>query len=320
MFVWIYCGQPNFVAKIAYLSLSRLNSETRNVVTPQDIAEVATELTEDKANFSSTVLSRQVLSDDELIASKRLAGATPARENSIDLQAALAIVGEKSLGKLTDKYLFRLREGRIEARGLLVLNHLRKLTELGLEKSIPTDGRKKVGMFVDLENILGYVPGGNLTYFAEKLMRYAEAQGQVKIALAVADGRNLPGAAHIRMQLENGKFEVSFVPTEIKRKANIADGMLMTKITDEVENWDLDRAILVLGDKDYIFCIQGLLKKGITVRLVGAQYRRHIAGEYWALESERRQYCLAEGKQESDFVIDDLEAILNMGSPQVTPM
>ena len=303
-------GNPNFVAKIAHLALSDLNNEGRNVITPQDIVKVAMELSDDKANFSSTVLSRQVLSDEEVTAAKQLAGATPAKDSAIDLKSALAIVGEKLLGKLTDKCLFRLREGRIEARGLLVLDHLRKLTELGSEKPIATDGRKKIGMFVDLENILTYVPGSNLTPFGEKLMRYAEAQGQVKIALAVADGRNLPGAAHIRMQLENAKFEVSFVPKEIKLKANIADGMLINKITDEVENWDLDRAILVLGDRDYIFCVQSLLKKGVTVRLVGALHRPHIAAEYRTLETDRRQYCLAEGKQESDFIIDDIEAIV----------
>jgi hypothetical protein len=302
-------GYPNFVAKIAHMTIYRLNVESRNVLTPQDVEAVATSIVDDKANFSSTVLSRQLLSDKEINAAKTLVSAMPEGDNGLDKELAYEIAGDVTLQRLNDKRLFQLQDGKIQTRGLLLLAHLRKLTELRPEPPPVRDGRKRVGLFVDLENVIGFSRTPNLTEFGRKLRMHAEKFGQLMTAIAVADPRNLPNAADARIQLETANIDVSFVPREIKLKRELADQLLLDRINDLVDHWEIDLVVLAAGDKGYIFCIQSLLKKGTSVRLVG-RLNRHIADEYKNLRDERRQYCLSEGV-DIDFVIDEIDAVLS---------
>jgi len=291
-------GNPNFVGKIAYQAVDRLNAEGRNVVTSQDIAAIAMMLSHDSGNFSSTVLSPQLLTEDEISAAKQLAAATPTREQSIDKEAAYNLVGEDMLLRLKNKSLFRLRDGRIEARGLLLLNYLQKLTEFVPQKIELSDGRRRVGLFIDLENILKFAPEANLTEFGKRLIRYANDQGHVQTKQAVADQRNLPNATPSKMQLEAAGFEVTWVPKEYSQKKNMADQFLLERLDDEIDHWDLEMVVVGLGDQDYGPRIKRLLEKGIAVKLLGAQFSPHIAGAYYTLEEERRTYCLSEGRDD----------------------
>lgn len=305
-------GNPNYVAKVASLALYRAANEGRRVLTPQDIDGVAEVLCDDKANFSSTVLSTQVLSEAEIDAARSLVASMSAHDDSIEKTTAINLVGEDLLAALIDKYVFQLREGRIHTRGLLLLNHLRRLNELSPERRPQRNGtRRKVGLFIDLENTLPHIPASlKMEDFGRRLFAYAEALGEVVGPQVVADPRNLPRAAEYKMKLEGLGYDVSYVPDYMKPKPNLADMMLLEKMDDKLDQWSYELIVLCLGDKDYKFRVDSLLKKGIRVRLVGIPFSRHIGEEYVSLESARRQYCLAEGLDESDFVIDSLALIL----------
>ena len=156
--------------------------------------------------------------------------------------------------------------------------------------------------------MIGFATAPNLTEFGQKLRGHAERFGQIMTAIAVADPRNLPNASDTRIQLETANIEVSFVPKEIKLKKELADNLLVDRITDQVDHWEIDLVALVAGDKGYIFCVKSLLKKGVSVRLIGRRHR-HVADEYKQLEEERRQYCLSEGV-DADFIIDEINTII----------
>ena len=67
----------------------------------------------------------------------------------------------------------------------------------------------------------------------------------------------MSNAPAIKAMLEQKQITVSYVPSEIKRKPEIADQYLLTRISELVESWDLDIAVLVAGDTGYNFEVTG---------------------------------------------------------------
>ena len=95
-------------------------------------------------------------------------------------------------------------------------------------------------------------------------------------------------------------------------------------MVDDVSNEPLlprepDTYIIVVGDKDYYEKVATLLESGFTVRLVVKRSGNTLARIYEELLQQREQIRFAEGYQEADFFVDDLEKIVRVPSTPTLP-
>jgi hypothetical protein len=171
---------------------------------------------------------------------------------------------------------------------------------------------RRVGLFVDLENVTTMLQGAKVENVGAALLGYATQLGGIACRWVTADLRNLGESMHFLTQLKRAGFQPRYPrdePQTGKAEKKAADFALIETIHYEKCNTTPDIYIIVSGDKDFYECIVTLIESGATVRLCASLSRNHIAEKYKRLESERRRIQLAKSR-ESDFFIDDLDCVL----------
>lgn len=172
---------------------------------------------------------------------------------------------------------------------------------------------RRVGIFVDYENIASFVPRGvDVESVGKALVSYAAQFGEVVCQWFSASPRNLANMADIRAGLEAAQFKVRTPRPELRfsaSKKDQADFALLECISDAGTRERLDVYLIVSGDRDYYERIYTLLDNGHIVRILAAP-NENLSSRYRELEQQRLHLHKARGHEESDFFIDDLTEIL----------
>lgn len=215
---------------------------------------------------------------------------------------------------LTRPYLethLRAEKETNEARSERGLRDLSKTATVPLESFKP--GRR-VGIFVDYENIASFIPPGiDAEEVGKALRNYAAHFGEVVCQWASASPQNLSNLADVRLGLEAAHFKVRFPRRELQfspSKKNLADFALLECLSEASANERPDVYLIASGDRDYYERICSLLDAGHTVRLLVSTGSQHLSFRYRELQQQRACARQAIGHEESDFFIDDLEEIL----------
>jgi hypothetical protein len=307
-------GNPYHVAKLASYGIARLNTEHRTVLAPQDVDEIAATLARDPANFISSSFSPLVFTPEEQSAAIRFARELDNQRETLSIDEATHLFGPDILQGLEEKYVLERENHRLGIRSQMLKVYLQ--TRL-IEPLLPVSQtlvRRRVGIFVDYENLLPLLPESMTAREAGKLLeRYASRFGNLVCRWACADPRNIPNAIEMRLGLEQAGFQVRYPRGEsYDRQAtkNVTDFALLECINDESSHSEPDTYIIVSGDRDYYEKIAGLLDHGNVVRLAASLSDGHLASKYKRLQEQRTQIRHAEGYTSSDFFIDNLDEIL----------
>ena len=309
-------GNPYHVAQIAYKGIDRLNAEHRTVLAPQDIDEIAAELAANPANFTSSSFSPLILSTEEQSVAIHFARKLGDKNDTLPVDEVTRMFSAEVIQRLEEKYIFETQGGRLRIRGKMLTTFLRsRLTEPIQPPPLLSD-RKRVGIFVDYENLLSLIPPGmKAKEVGDALISYASNYGDIVCRWAFADPRNIRDWPSIKLALERAGFQVqspSGEPETGTPKKNLTDFELIERIHDESTHTDPDIYIIVSRDKDYYATIIGLIKDEHTVRLFASIRDEHLAKKYKSLKDERERYRKAKGMPETDFFIDNLDEILRM--------
>jgi hypothetical protein len=190
------------------------------------------------------------------------------------------------------------------------------LHEISRTATVPLEHFKpglRVGIFVDYENIARFIPREmEAEEVGKALASYAAQFGEVVCQWASASPQNLSNLADVRLGLEAAHFKVRFPRRELQfspSKKNLADFALLECLSEARVSERPDVYLIVSGDRDYYERICSLLDAGLTVRILAAN-NQHLSSRYRDLEQQRVRQRQAAGYEESNFFIDDLEAIL----------
>lgn len=190
------------------------------------------------------------------------------------------------------------------------------LHEISRTATVPLEHFKpglRVGIFVDYENIARFIPREmEAEEVGKALASYAAQFGEVVCQWASASPQNLSNLADVRLGLEAAHFKVRFPRRELQfspSKKNLADFALLECLSEARVSERPDVYLIVSGDRDYYERICSLLDAGLTVRILAAN-NQHLSSRYRDLEQQRIRQRQAAGYEESNFFIDDLEAIL----------
>lgn len=168
---------------------------------------------------------------------------------------------------------------------------------------------KRVGLFVDLENIWPLLSTKMTPLaFGHVLMEYADQFGEVVCCWACA--HSLSSSA-LQKGLERAGFRLRFASSELQkgpRQKNMADFVLLECINDAREEQKLDVYLIASGDQDFYERIAGLLKQDHTVRLLAAKENQHLSSKYRDLEKQYKQGQPGAGS--ATFCIDDLYEVV----------
>ncbi len=311
-------GNPYHVAKLASYGIARLNTEHRNVLAPQDVDEIATMLARDPANFTSSSFSPLIFTPQEQNATIGFAKELNGQRDTLAVDEATRLFGLDVVRGLEEKYVLELQDDRLRIRSQMLKTYLQTRIVEPMPPSTQRLARKRVGIFVDYENLLPLMPrdmsAGDV---GKSLDRYASRFGEIVCRWACADPRNIPDAVGMRLGLEQTGFLVRYPRGEsYDRQAtkNVTDFALLECINEESSHSEPDTYILVSGDRDYYEKIAGLLDRGYIVRLAASASDGHLASKYKRLQEQRIQIRHAEGYTHSDFFIDDLDEILQLSS------
>jgi hypothetical protein len=198
-----------------------------------------------------------------------------------------------------------------QARRAEVTRDLAKSITVPLE---PFHTDRRVGMFVDYENIARFIPHDmDAAEVGSALSTHAGQFGEVICRWASASPQNLSNLADVRAGLEEAGFKVRFPRRELQfsvSKKNLADFALLECLSEAQASDQLDIYLIVSGDRDYYERVCSLLDAGHTVRLIAASDGQHLSSRYRELEQQRLRTRQTSGYEESDFFIDNLETIL----------
>lgn len=190
------------------------------------------------------------------------------------------------------------------------------LPDLSRKPTMPLEhfqSGRRVGIFVDYENIASLVPRGvDAESVGKALVSYAAQFGEVVCQWFSASPRNLGNMADVRAGLEAAQFKVRTPRPELRfsaSKKDLADFALLECISDAGTREQLDVYLIVSGDRDYYERIYTLLENGHIVRILAAP-NENLSSRYRELEQQRLHTRKAAGHEESDFFIDDLTEIL----------
>src|SRR5260370_29562676 len=145
------------------------------------------------------------------------------------------------------------------------------------------------------------------------LIAHAASFGEVVCRWASASPQNLSNLADVRGGLEAAGFRVRLPRRELQfspSKKNLADFALLECLSEAAVSERPDIYLIVSGDRDYYERICSLLDTGHIVRLLAAADSQHLSLRYRELEQQRARVRHEAGYAESDFFIDDLEAVL----------
>ncbi len=322
---WQTAGNPYHVARIAYEGLDRLNAQHRIVLAPQDIDEIAERLASEPANFTSSLFSPLILSSEEQLVAIRFARGINGHRDYLDLAEASRLFDLDIIRGLEEKYVLEYQRDeqgeRLRIRSKMLATFLGSRMTEPIVLPPPPSHKKRVGLFVDYENLRPLMPPDMQTKdVGERLVTYAARFGEVVCRWACADPRNIRDLSSVKLDLEQVGFQVqtpTAEPQTGQSSKNLSDFVLIERIIDESTHTDPNIYIIVSGDKDYYERINTLLKGGYTVRLCASMSAGNLAEKYHKLETERHQYQLAEGNAERDFFIDNLDIVLKLNESKV---
>ena len=302
-------GHPYLVALVAYQAVEQLNTKQRMVLTPQDIDEIIRQSMPQLADKGSLFHSSFFAMPQEQDAVIRFARKASEKGGMLPVNEAQRILGENLMRSLWEKYALEYIHSKIHG-GCMCLHDQIQLCLLGNRQTSVV--RKRVGLFVDYENVLPSARGMSAREMGDALIRYAARFGDVICCWASADPRNnLGNGTRFKGELEQAGFQVQFPCDESsKSRKNASDFVLIRLIGEERIATKPDMYVIVSGDGDYHECIDSLIKSGATVHLCASSSRGHPAKMYFTLAEERRHHRQAQGL-ESDFIIDDLDTVLS---------
>lgn len=313
-------GHPNFTMKLAKSGLAALNLEHRNVMTRNDIEDAARDVQRSSGQFATSWFSNKNL--------------TPVEEDTAIKVAKIGEIGaglpvdderleqfdDTILRNLDRKLVLQATGGRIRVRGRLLEGYLRGLIGEVAPPASPPGATDRVGLFIDLENIIGHIPPSVSSHDAGKaIQQFAAKFGELKVRYAVAAPWNIQGWHEVKLGLESSGILVSEVSGRLQRgvrKDNLADMYLNDQINEEVDDKELTTIVIATGDKDFCGMIEKYLDRGVQVRLLGGS-TGSTARLYTSLALERRTHSYALGRLESDFDVSFLEDLF---TPRQQPL
>ncbi len=306
-------GNPYHVAKIAHYGVIRLNDEHRTVLAPVDIDEIAAKLAGESANFTVSCFSPRLLTSEEQKAALDFVKELNDHDDSLLAAQAFKLFRPAVIQELEKKYILERvpesQEERWRIRGRMLATFLRnRLPPL----PPPSPRNRKVGIFVDYENIESLVLEDMKTEDVGKaLVSSASTYGRVVCQWVCADLRNIADVPRMRESMKRAGFELASPRGEPPRgrpQSNITDFVLIERINDESTRTKPDIYIIVSGDGHYYDKIESLLRDNKIVHLWASKER--LSAKYRYLEEQRRSYQTANGRSEADFFIEDLDEIL----------
>ncbi len=311
-------GQPYLVARLASAGLERLNIEHRLALAPGDIDQLAGELARDPQTFPTSTFNPSVLSLEEMEAAIALAKTLPPKQEYLSAWEAFEAVKSRDVFQQLEARDIVERQGNsLKIKGEMLLTFLRHQPEgiIAWQHAKLLKKHQRVGIFVDLENVW-QLASRNMTArgFGRLLSYYASRFGELVCCWACADPRNIVNAEGISQELEKAGFMFGTPAPALQQgraKENTTDFVMLESITFESFHSKPDIYILVSGDRDFYTKIHSLLDSGHTVRLLASKSSSHLSTKYYELEAQRKQKRRLKGFEESDFFIDDLDALLH---------
>ena len=172
---------------------------------------------------------------------------------------------------------------------------------------------KRVGIFVDYENIARLIPmNQEMEAVWQTLASYAAQFGEVVCRWASASPRNLTNLTDVRAGMEAAQFKIRYPRRELQFSASqkdLADYALLECINTASLNDRLDIYLIVSGDRDYYERIYSLLEAGRSVRILASAC--NLSTSYRELAQQRQRKHDQAGHAEADFFIDELEEVFH---------
>jgi uncharacterized LabA/DUF88 family protein len=311
-------GHPNFTMKLAKTGLAELNTEHRNVLSRNDIEDAAKEVLRSPGPFTTSWFSNKNLNPAEEDTAIKFAKIG-------NIGAGLAMDDERLrqfddavLRNLDRKLVLQASNGRIRVRGRLLEEYLRGLIGGMVPPPAPVGITDRVGLFIDLENVIRHIPAGvSFQDAGIAMQKFAAGFGEVKVRFAVAAPWNIPDWHEVKLGLESSGVRVSEVSRRLQergvRKENLADMYLNDQINEEVDDKELTTIVIATGDKDFLGMIEKYFDRGVRVQLLGGTDDT-TARLYSDLAKERRRHAFALGRLESDFDVAFLTDLLGAAS------
>jgi hypothetical protein len=318
-FQWT-AGSPFHLANLASAGLARLNGEHRTVLSPDDVEQLCRRLASDQANFNTSSFSTKVVKPAEQDVAIRFAKLLGDRE-SMPLQEACEAFDESILESLRDKLILRMEAGQFSVRGKMLKQYLQERVG-GLPQPLPPRRtRKRVGVFVDPENVQELYDGTvSPRALAEALLAYASReQGDIVTGWVVGDPNKMDINA-VQTGFETAELDghrvFSFTSpppelTRMRRKDNDrhTDIVLIKMMRDEIDNSEPEVFVVVSADKHFYTDVKSFIDDGYKVVLLANPHK--LAPDVFpVLEQERRNVALMKG-EDRDFVIEDIAGVIS---------
>jgi hypothetical protein len=300
--------------KLAKNSLASMNIEHRNVLTRNDVERAAEEVLRSPGMFTVSWFSNKNLTTVEEDTAIKIAKIGDLGDGLAVTDPRLQEFDDVVLRNLSNKQVLRGAEGRIRIRGRLLEEYLRGLIGAMVPPPPPPGVVDRVGLFIDLENIIDHIPP-DMSYRDAGLaiVDFASRFGIVKCLWAAAAPWNIKDWHEVKLGLESSQIRVTEVSPRLResgvRKENAADMYLNDQINEEVDDKELTTIVIVTGDKDFVGLFEKYFDRGIQVQLLGNQ--GSTARLYSELARERRLHAYARGRTESDFDVTFLGDVLS---------
>jgi hypothetical protein len=214
-----------------------------------------------------------------------------------DFQSLLAIIQ-----RLEDNYVLELQDDKIAIKSKMLTTFLHTSQVV----------RKRVGLFVDYENLLPLLPPELQTKpkeVGDMLAQHVSQYGDIVCSWVCVAPRNISDPGGMSDGFQEAGFRVQFPQGRTGRLSpteNLTDFVLVECITFEMMHSKPDIYVIVSGDGDYYEKIMRLLEQRSSVHLVASA--KNMASRYRRLEQRSQQSELPEGY--GGFFIDNLEKVL----------
>lgn len=281
-------GHPNFTSATIKGALRLANAGRRNIICVNDVREASRQIAVDQQiMFETSWFSPSVLSEYERSIAIDLTHTLTQPRAWLRVSDVLGRFGDEvrsALRVLENGYVIESRMGsdgdlRIRIRGGVLERYLRSRYGARLEFS-PDKSKKAVGMFIDVENVIGAAPTPD--HLADQLLAFAQRFGSVVPPVAVATRYSLSLAGWDMRAVEAAfvarKMRFSMPPDSIGSRENAADMTLQPLITSMAEQYNLAEVVIVSADHYFVPTALHLLQ-GAEGSVAAASGRRvHVVG------------------------------------------
>ncbi|HLI05708.1 MAG TPA: NYN domain-containing protein [Ktedonobacteraceae bacterium] len=233
----------------------------------------------------------------QILAGDRGADEVTIEECERDYRDLLSIIKQ-----LEERYTLEPADGKIIIKSRMLATTLR------VAQPLP----KRVGLFVDYENIVSALPPefkANPRLVAAFLTQYAEKYGEVVCRWLCVSPANIFNFDAMAEEFQRVGFKVQYprgVTAQLKPDNNQADFVLVECIVHEMLHSGPDVYLIVSGDAHYFERISRLIEQGCSVGLVA--FRDSVSSRYQRLAQRSKQGQLPEAY--GPFFLDYLEDIL----------